>query len=137
MFQEWNIGKKELVLCCFLTQFSLDNINAAFEPEKSPKPVPVFNLDLCSLRTFPVAVKAPVYTRGGPQIALFEYCLNGEACPKGLQPLILFAAFLLRHRTKWERDRSYALKAHQGKLNSYWKELNYYDCLFQMEAFIL
>lgn len=81
MFEEWNNSKKQLALCCFLTQFSLDNINATLEPEKFPKVVPVFNLDFHSLRTFPTAVKAPIYTRGGLEIAVrisFEWgsCFN-------------------------------------------------------------
>lgn len=48
----------------------LTGLNATLEPEKFPKLVPVFNLDVHSPRTFPTAVKAPIYTRGGPEIVL-------------------------------------------------------------------
>jgi len=39
-------------------------INAALQPEKLKKLVLAFNLDLRRLKTFPTAVKAPIYTRG-------------------------------------------------------------------------
>lgn len=48
----------------------LPGLNATLEPEKFPKLVPVFNLDVHSPRTFPTAEKAHIYTRGGPEIVL-------------------------------------------------------------------
>lgn len=49
---------------------SHQTINVVPQLEKFTKLISAFNLDLSSLRTFPIAVTAPVFTRGSPQIVL-------------------------------------------------------------------
>lgn len=53
-----------------LTHKSHRTLNAVLQAEKFMKLVPAFNLYLCPLRTFPTAVKGPVYSRGGLKIVL-------------------------------------------------------------------
>lgn len=88
----------------------LTGLNATLE-SKVPKLVPVFNLDLHSPRTFPTAMKAPIYTRRGPEIVL-RISFEWESFSQSASTSDTLCSVLLGYRTEWKRHCSYALKSH-------------------------